>query len=262
MLWSAPMRASLFAVCTALALTVSAARGQVLFDAGGFESYAPGALPGQNGWTSDISSAHAIGAFGVGGSQGLRLTGGATNWFYPALNYTPAAGQIIVVECDIARTLFSATGSFGYAVDIYSPTGRFARFGLAASAGQVVPFVTSRFTAGNPDPGGTVSNVVVGGAVGQNVFVHFEARLNFTTQSFELLVNNVSLGNLPFTSAATSLADVDLQVSSASGQTDFGFFDNYRVTVVTAVPEPATVAGGLGALGLAGCAFVRRRRVS
>lgn len=252
------MRSLLLIGCAATLLAASAA-AQVLFDSAGFESYSTGNLPGQNGWTSDSVSTNAIGAFGVGGSQGLRLSGGSTNWFYPTLNYTPTAGQIIVVECDIARTLFSAAGSFAYAIDIYSPSTRLGRFGLAANAGTVAPFVTSRFTAGSPDPGGTVANVVIGAAVAQNQFVHFEARLNFSNQSFELLVNNVSAGFFPFTAAAASLADVDLQVSSAAGQTDFGFFDNYRVNV-TAVPEPATFAAGLGVFGLTVGAWIRRRR--
>lgn len=253
------MRRLFLTAFSAALLTVSAS-AQVLFDSAGFEAYAPGALPGQNGWTSDTSSTNAVGNFGVGGSQGVRLTGGATNWFYPSLNYTPTAGQIIVVECDIARTLFSSTASFGYAIDLYSPTTRFARFGLVNNGGVVQAFVTSRFTAGVPNPAGTVGNLAFGPAFAQNEFVHFEARLNFTTQSFDVLVNGAPFANLPFTSVASGIADADLQVSSTAGQTDVGFFDNYRVSVVTAVPEPATVASGLGALGLAGFAFVRRRR--
>lgn len=245
-----------FAFVFAAATTAQAQN--VIFDSGGFQAYATGPLNGQNGWAADNPPGTAeVGAFGVGGSTGVRATGGATNWFYPTLNFTPTAGQVIVIECDIARTLFSATGSFGYAIDLYSPTGRIGRFGLAANNGNIQPFITSKFTAGQPDPNGAVGNVVVGSAVAANTFVHFEARLDFSAQSFRLLINNVDLGvNLPFTTTATTLADADIQVSSATGQTDFGYFDNYRVSVI---PEPATLAlSGFGALGL--MIALRRRR--
>lgn len=246
------------ASCVVLAAAAGASAQTFLYNSNGFEApgFTVGALAGQQGFISDNPAASAAGnvqnTFANGGSQAVRLDGGiGTNWFYPALNYTPNAGEIISVRADIARTLGANTSSFGFLLDIYGNNGaRIARAGLGTSGGAVRALVTTLNTAG------AAANFLANSTVyGQNQWVNFDIQLNFTTRTFDLIIDGVTAGtNLPMTNnAATGLADADLQVSTAAGATDAGFFDNYSVSVI---PTPSSAA----LLGLGGLAALRRRR--
>lgn len=267
----------LLAICV-LGLGATLAPAQtVLFDSGGFEAgagYSVGALTGtaagtagQNGWVREVANTaifnvqNTVAAGGAG--QAVQVNSGATNWAYPVLNYTPAAGDIVRIQADIARTVSATTPSFGYGIDVYSIAGaRTTRFGLAVDGTGAIrtyvtaPFntTTSQFQAGQP-----VANVLVGTTTfAANAFVSFDAQLNYATRTFNLLVNGASVGSIPFAdAAATTLADADFQVSSNATAIDTGYLDNYRVTVVP-VPEPASCA--LAAFAATGVATLRRRR--
>lgn len=229
------------------------ANAAVLFDSQGFEApfYTTGNLVGQNGWLLDNTPPGPFtvqNTFAQSGTQAVRATGGGgTNWTFPDLSYTPAPGEIVVIHADLARTV-SATASFGFLIDVYSPTGRIARAGLGANAGQIVPLVTTLNATGVP------ANFLVNNDVYQpSQWVSFDISLNFAAQTFDVAVNGVTaLTSLPFVGAGTSLADADFQVSTAAGATDVGYLDNYSVQTV---PTP----GALALLGLGGLAARRRR---
>ncbi len=226
-------------VLLSILFAVSSAKAQtVLFDSNGFESYNLGALKGQNGWQVDGNVNYAVAdGVGFGGSRGVTVGGGVTDWAYPTLNFTPTANQIIVVEADLARTLSGATPSFAYAIDFYTPEfTRITRFGLVADSGVIRPFYS-----------GLAGTIFIGpSSVSANSFQSFRAELNFSTDTMNLFLNGTNAANnVALLLNATTLLDADFQVSSNAAATDTGFLDNYRVT---AVPEPTTLLLSLTAI--------------
>ena len=250
-----------FASVLALA-AASTASAQIIFDSAGFEApaYSVGPLPGQNGWTADTPPGTAVILDLGGGNQAVAVGGGETNWFFPSINYTPAANTLVVVQADISRTLGSSTSSFGYAIDLYNENiSRLGRFGLVDNGGSIQVFVTTKVSAGVPDPSGTATSLAFGSAIPADQFVHFEASLNYATQTFRVKADSVDLGyDFPFIATSTQLADADIQVSSSSGADDQGHFDNYVVYAV-AIPEPSSYAA-LAGLAVLGLGLIRRRR--
>lgn len=255
---------SLLRILPILACAASAASAQVIFDSAGFESpaYSLGSLAGQNGWGVENAPGNAT-VIDLGGNQVVEVTGGgATNWYYPTLNYTPAPGSLVVVEADISRTLGTSTSSFGYGIDLYNQSlSRFARAGLVSNGGNIQAFVTTKMSGGVLSASGSATNILVSSATyAADQFVHFKLVLDFATQTFRVELNSVDVGyEFPFVSASTLLADADFQVSTGAGANDRGRFDNYIVSATTPIPEPSSCAAlaGLAALGLAS---LRRRR--
>jgi hypothetical protein len=245
------MRFFAVTVLAVLLITRGSRADTILFDSGGFEAYNIAALNGQFGWVRDSTGNFQVQSVVTnGGTRAASVTGGVTDWAYPVLNYTPSAGEVIRIEADIARTRAATTPSFGYSIDIYTPGGasRIFRFGLADNgAGGIVPYVSSLFdsTSSTFSPTGVASNVSVGGVVSDNTFQSFRADLNFTTKRVDLFVNGTSVtgsANIPFLDlTAAVLGDADFQVSSNATATDIGYLDNYRVTAISAVPEPSTL---------------------
>lgn len=256
------MKFALVASVMLAAASSSATAQTVLSDSRGFEApfYSQGLLDGQNGWRSD-STVPSFVAAGVvqsavvaSGGQAVQLRGGVgNNWFFPPINYTPTAGQIISVRADIARTLggSTASNSFGYMLDLYGTNGaRLASAGLINFNGTIRALATTL-----DDTGGLAALLATPTVYNQRQFVSFEMLLNFSTRTFDLRIDGaLALRNLRmYSSTATGLADADLQVQSDIRGTDSGYFDNYIVSVI---PTPASVA----VLGLGGLSVLRRRR--
>lgn len=160
-----------------------------------------------------------------------------------------------------------ATSSAQFGIDVFSSTSRVIRYGLSRDATNAIgvfvtaPFntVTREFEAGQP-----VFNVTISTALVASTFYNLEARMNYSTKTFDLYNNNnLFEQGIPFIDPnATDLADADLYVASAAGATDTGFFDNYRVnTIAATVPESNTLALlAFGAVPVAGAVIARRRR--
>ncbi|MCA9129496.1 MAG: hypothetical protein KDB22_20560 [Planctomycetales bacterium] len=255
----------LFSVTLGLVLLGRSLSAAVVFDSGGFEGYANGGLLNQFGWV-DFNPPNAN-RFSVqssvsnGGTRAVAVTdpSAVAAFIAPAVNYTPVAGELVLVEVDIARNFaqfpFQAS-SPGFAVDIYDPNGnRIAGFGLGMTANNsaIRPFVTR-------GDGLTVTGVEddLALTVATNQFVSFKAELDFGANQFRLFANGTDMtGLLPFVNNASVLGDADLQHDSAVGAQDVGYFDNYRITTVTAVPEPGS---GLACVTVLLGVVTRRRR--
>lgn len=254
-----------------LLLFFSRSPAAIVFDSGGFEAYnaGPSQLVGQFGW-QDFNAPSGT-RFSVqqavtnGGSKAVSVSASSATAAFvaPAVNYTPSAGELVVIEVDIARTIATIPqlpSSAGFNVDVYPDAVAAQRtmgFGLGVNEANdtIVPFVTAR--------NGTLEGqefAITGLSVSALQFVNFRAVLNYGTQKFRVFVNGTDyLGELAFVNPASNLGDADLQHDSVvSSLPDSGYFDNYRISTM-AVPEP-------GALG--GCAFLltgillRRRRAS
>ncbi len=234
------------------------------YSAGGFEGFTTGALAGQSSFVVDLTpDNYTVGAaVGIGGSQGVRVGGGATNWGYPTTTaYTPGATDIISINADIARSVgaSSTSSSFGYFIDVYnSAVARTLRFGLGVnSSNQPAVLVTSHWSAAlGFNPAAPLANVLLTAGLTPGTFYNLEARANYATDTFDLYSNNVLIqGGMPFAAAAADFSDADIQVSSATGLADAGFYDNYAINVLQ-VPEPTTLSA------LAGLSLVARRRRS
>ena len=230
---------------------VACARATVLFDSGGFEppAYQAGKLRGQNNWIEQRARAHAgqvASSVVRSGVQAVELNSNITNnSYYPKLEYTPLAGEIVQVECDIARTI-STTPSFGFLIDVYGTNGlRVARAGLGTSDGQIRAVRT--LATGTSPVNGTIFAPLQ--------WAHFEMRLNFAAHTWDVLVDGVlAAGGMPMLNqSALGIADADLQVATFNASTDAGYFDNY---VVRAIPAPGAIALAL----LGGLIAARRRR--
>lgn len=234
-----------------LACAAATGHGAVVFDARGFEppQYEIGKLAGQNGWfqKSNTPSTAAVQAdFARSGSQAIRLSSAiGQNEFFPPVNLVPAAGDLIVVECDIARTA-SSTPSFGYLIDVIGSDGqRVARAGLGRDGTNIRAVRTV--------PTGTApANGIVYAPM---QWVHFEMQLNFSNHTWGLMIDGVPSGTaMPMVNVfAPGMSHADLQVASFLASTDEGYVDNY---VVRTVPAPGAIV--LVAIGVVVAA--RRKR--
>lgn len=237
-------------VCiTSFAASLAPAFGATLFDSNGFESpsYSLGSLTGQQGWNTDGTGLATVqNSIFQSGSQAVALSGTASEWHYPSLNYTPAAGELVSISTGIYRGSSAATAkNFGFFLDAYnSSVLRVARVGLAYNAGSIVLAATM----GGATPG---TYIITTPTLSFNTWYDLKMDMNYTTQTFDVYLNNVLYGSsLPFFTASTDLADVDLMMSYTTGATDVGYFDNYKVTTV-AVPEPGSMSiAALGGLAL------------
>ncbi len=249
----------IFAIIIAAAVQANAV---VIFDSGGYDSYALGNLVGQNGYGQDgVNSYNVVSGIGVGGTNAVEVNGGAggTDWAYPAMPFTPGSGQIVSIKADISRTV-STTASFGYFIDVYSQAGsRTLRFGLGTTGGFIRPLVTSRWSAAlGFNPTAPVANVLLGTTnFAADQYVNFEALMDYSIKRVDLKINGVSVTGgytIPFADlTAANLGDADLMVSTASAAADRGRFDNLKVETV---PEPASMT----AIAMGALALLRKRK--
>lgn len=244
----------------------------VLYNSSGFEptTFSAGQLEGQdpvngpwlrsgsNGSTADVRTSANIPV--QAGTQAVQVTRAAANGSdarWAVLETVLAVTDPILIEWDMRVVQSGGAQPFGpfFGIETYDGNGGFLVAGTAgidAKTGEVLYQAT-----------GTGSLTVAGAPVAFDTWHHFEMTLNFTTNTYSVLVNGsprvtnegfVDPGIENFTDAdiATTAAGGDAASLAAGGT---AYFDNYRVSLV---PEPA--AAGILAAGIVGLLARRSRR--
>jgi hypothetical protein len=273
-----------------------AAADVIVFDSSGFEPYSMGNISGQQGFqafptpsagTVEGGTVNGGGkAFQIVGSQLVSTSGlgyGDANFWYKSYS-VPGAFNPVVSGNQVVRVAFDGrvSGALPLASDIpfggpylegYTPTGN------PLDQQAITPILL------NTNGGITVfTNLLAGGSdklistadglIPRETWHHFEAQLDFSTQSFRVLLDGTPVTfsegafsgtDVPFrnTNGLTiSIAELGLQgYYNANFSPTFNnmFFDNLAVTGVSPVPEPSTLAlCGFGIVGLA--ARLRKRK--
>jgi len=251
------MRGLLFIVA-ALAM-VSSLQGAVYSD--NFESYAPGALGGQDGWTNPVPGRiDVVAGAGVGGSQALRITGQGLTGGNPQTSKTipdvsPDPSGVITVLFDVkggvlndARTMWAVffNDSAGKNLArVYTGAGT-VRGRIGASG-----VVTSTTNLSSNNIWDTVKILIDTNAKTSSFFLSlnggaFSPFAGTNTLSYAAETTSTKISSIVWEATQANTADVN------------GFtihFDNLSLT-----PEPSTallLLGGMGAL-----AARRTRRAS
>ncbi len=253
-------------IAVATALSASSALAATLFDSGGFEgpAYSLGNLAGQNGWNGVFPAANT----GVAqventvvssGSQAVQMSGGSSTWNWSDVAYTPAAGEIVRVSFDVRRSAFTAVNNFGYFVDVYDGAGdRIARTGLVRTGTSTAPGSVQGLVTIGANGANAAGSYLIGTPLLNDTWYSFMMNMDFASDTYAVSINGTQISSgLPFFTAASDIFEADLQLSGATGATDMGYFDNYRVEVI---PEPTAMSIMLlGLAGLGGRAWLGRR---
>ena len=275
--------------------TPRAAADVVVFDSNGFETptFTAGNMTGQQGFQALPGSGAGTVQTGttMSGSQALQINGSAllpnaaygdANFWYKSYSVASAVKPVPSGN-PVVKVNFNGRVSGALALPSDIPFGGPYLEGYTTSGNPldqqaITPIllntnggisVFSNFTVGGSD--GIISSA--NGLLARETWYTLSAQLNFSSQSFEVLLNGS-----PVTFTEGAFSGIDVPFRNTNGPTfsiaELGFqgyynssfqptfnnmyFDNFSV-VATPVPEPSTlVLGGLGLIGLA--ARLRKRK--
>ncbi len=222
-----------------------------IVDTNGFETgFNLGALEGQDGWIKasfspngstdpDTSSATIQSNVGESGSQGLRVDRAAnfdSRWLKSVRGQGFPTHRFVLIDWDMkVMGTGAAAGVFGpfLGVDTYDDTGTLSvlgSLGVDATSGDVL----------YQDNGGEL--VESGFSVTFGEWNHFQIKLDFALDQYQILLNGTSLLNTGIAFAdgpSETFTDADIAAFAASldagsqAQTATAYFDNFLVRDVS-----------------------------
>lgn len=224
----------------------SAQAASAVLDVGGFETYSPGNLAGQQGWATVGGAGSAVVQTAVvnSGSKAVQVDRAAGDGSYWAVQFANAqplpTSRFILVDWDmrVAGTgaIDGRLGPF-FGVESYdylqgpleTPPGRLGTFGVDATTGELL--YTKR------DPISALLEVVPDtNPIVFNTWNHYAMLYDFTLKKYSMFLNGAHLLTTDFADPGLNqFTDADISTFAAAGdsgsqnQTGTAFFDNFRI---------------------------------
>lgn len=227
-------------IAVILLATLTSAQAADLYNSGGFEGYAVGDLPGQDGWVEDTTDPAAYGMVQVvsdplGPNTGKMIMldppGTAGGWLGAFRPVGPATLPIVTIEWDQYRT--GLTDNLWYA-DVMEFDGWWAMQWDANSQAS-----SYFFEFGVP--------------LTANTWQHVKYTLDYTNQTATVEIAGVGSKSSAMPNVPVRGIAFELEPTESGGADGPTYIDNL---LITQTPEPATLA----LLSLVGLAATRRRR--
>jgi hypothetical protein len=226
-----------------------AARADYVLYQTGFEAptYTAGSLNGQDGW-SDSGGTQVETSTVFAGSQALSVGLSSTDNPTHGLAYDSTTNPAAIVKLQIAFQVqgnqlnqaegLSVFGDGGFVAQLIDLGGNFSlRGGPGIGAGDV--------------------------AATTDVWYSLEMDLDFQTQAVTAYLDGTLLGTVAMASTTTSLEEFELGGESGGFAGETVYYDNFSATVVTATPEPSSLALlAIGGLSLTGWRQWKSRRAA
>ena len=236
------------------AVGAPARAADVIFDSGGFESYTPGNIAGQDGWRDDDldplqpNTFAAIAAAPGGHGQALAFQNTGNTESSATVDFSNLVGayNYVLVSFDMLREGSGANNMLWFSATGSASTGY---YGLVqgGAAPQIMP--AGYFAPGDSAP--------VTPSQWMNISLEYDLVNGLVSAAVDgaSVASNVSVGTSP-TFSGWNFTDQNL----GAGTGERVFVDNLRVTAAntSAIPEPATLA--LLALAAPLGALRRRRK--
>jgi hypothetical protein len=200
----------------------------------GFENppFTVGPLAGQDSW-SVFSGGGTPGAVTVqtavvySGSQAVEINTSAASGQTGPYRYSvsPPSDTIVTMQAEVMLTSSTVQSAWQFA-------------GLTSSGAFMGGF--------NPLADGSLQIITTGFPVTSPVITRdqwnlWETVYNFTTQTFDILINNTLVAsNEPFLIPSSAFGAGLFDTFNTTGGNDVGYFDNYSITG-QAVPEPGSI---------------------
>jgi hypothetical protein len=231
------LRSKLVLATAGVVFSVAAPTMGVVLYQTNFDTFNLGAANGQQGWAVDSLTPNNYTIVNGGPSGSGRAfkaaaspTSNGGGWaYYDPFNFNPitSAQQILTIEWD-QFVDGTATKAGGYGVDIFDSNFTFVtRVQLAGSDNSVR---AENALAGFVSTGVTVPD---------NTWANFRLVMDWTTNRYDLFVNNViAANNFNFTPGTGIVEDVDFRQNQQNPANNFALFDNLRISAEELIPDP------------------------
>lgn len=253
------MRSIALAAVAALAAT-SSAYATILYDSNGFESptFVPGSVGGQDGWFVDPAGhtqhqvvSGAQGTVAPIGSQMLRVQQTtATRWSFPDISgdvVTRPVGENVIWNEFALNLPTVTTSTAGFGVLAYDAS--LATIGGVRVRGSDAALIVTLDPDG-ASPTFAFGSYTIGLTVPRDTWINLGIAVNVVTGELSITSGGTALITGTAGGAFATLSDFDAISGSSTTTTDSIYLDEYIIQSVTAIPEPATAALGIAALGL------------